>query len=611
MARFLRRRRDLIQLVWVVCYNFHVETQTSMIEYVCHDCNDLICETSECPVCHKRASVKEVSIFYCNDCNTPCFDDVCPICGKKLKKVGSDLRPVFPEERLLIEVLLGTPMKFAGKAIWASTGSLYLVDGKKLHLSFADLRKNNPSKVRELLEKYGELNKPYVENYFQSDTIKTFVAANKARLASITDEAISYIRNRSENFGIGEMFVSFSGGKDSTVTSHLVMRALGTESIVHVYGDTTLEYPSTHTYVERFRKRYPRTPILVAKNEDQDFNDLCKKIGPPSRVMRWCCTVFKTGAITKTIEGVFGGLPRVLTFFGLRRLESKSRSNYERDTDQSKIKKQSVASPIIDWTAFDNWLYLIANNVDFNDAYRLGFSRVGCWCCPNNSDWSSFLSSIYMPLEFEKFQNTLYEFAKSVGKPDWKEYIDSGNWKARQGGNGLEMGQNTVVSFKPCAFDEKAINFTLRRPIDDFLYTLFTPFGVLDFDMGNQALGEVYVLDPSTKQPLLQLRGPKGTKMLRVAVLANKGKLKVQKNAELLITDQITKFQTCIACGACQSVCPFGAIVVKTISAGDASLDNVRYEINAEKCRHCHECIAHFDSGCYMKKVLRIKNGTN
>lgn len=578
-----------------------------MIQYVCHHCNDLLCDSSVCPVCNGRTAIKEVSIYYCNECNAPCFDEICPECGNKNTRVGTDIRPVFPEERLLIEILLGAPMKYAGKSVWSIGGNTYLIDGKKLRVNLTNFRKNDPSEIRKKLLKFHDENQQFVENFEHSDAIEKFISLNRGRLASITDEAINYIRERSSNYGPAEMFVSFSGGKDSTVTSHLVMRALGNESIVHVYGDTTLEYPTTHEYMKRFRARYPRTPILVAKNEDQDFNDLCTKIGPPSRVMRWCCTVFKTGAITKTIEGVFGGLPKVLTFFGLRRLESKARSNYERDTDRSKIKKQSVASPIIDWTSFDNWLYLLANNVDFNDAYRLGFSRVGCWCCPNNSDWSGYLSSIYMPEEYGKFQEILYDFAKSVGKPDWKDYVDSGNWKARQGGNGLEMGNNTLVSFKPCAFDEHAVNFSLRRPIDGFLYTLFKPFGTLDFEMGNKLLGEVYVLDPITKQPILQLRGPKGTTTLRVAILSNKGAFKVQKNAEMLIADQITKFQTCIACGACQSVCPFGAIVVKAINSGSASLDNVRYEIDEGKCRHCHQCIAHFDSGCYMKKVLRIK----
>lgn len=102
-----------------------------------------------------------------------------------------------------------------------------------------------------------------------------------------------------------EMFVSFSREKDSTVTSDIVMKALGRENIIHIYGDTTLEYPTTGTYLKRFKEKHKNTPMLVAKNKDQDFNELCKVIGPPSRTMRWCCTIFKTGAITRKIDATF------------------------------------------------------------------------------------------------------------------------------------------------------------------------------------------------------------------------------------------------------------------------------------------------------------------
>ena len=78
------------------------------------------------------------------------------------------------------------------------------------------------------------------------------------------------------------------------------MRALSDQQILHIYGDTTLEYPETLQYVKRFRKEHPKTPFLISRNNDKDFYDLCEKTsGPPSRVMRWCCTIFKTGAIQR------------------------------------------------------------------------------------------------------------------------------------------------------------------------------------------------------------------------------------------------------------------------------------------------------------------------
>ena len=42
-----------------------------------------------------------------------------------------------------------------------------------------------------------------------------------------------------------------------------------------------------------------------------------------------------------------------------------------------------------------------------------------------------------MPKESKEWREFLIQFAKKIGKPDAAEYVDSGAWKARQGGNGL------------------------------------------------------------------------------------------------------------------------------------------------------------------------------
>ena len=325
--------------------------------------------------------------------------------------------------------------------------------------------------------------------------------------------------------------------------------------------------------------------------------------------MRWCCTVFKTGAITKKIETTFRNKNKILSFQGIRRNESKSRNKYDRDSTSSKITKQQVASPIIDWIDFDVWLYILSNNLDFNDAYKQGFARVGCWCCPNNSTWSAFLSKIYMNEQYVKFYNILYTFAKKVGKEDWKEYIDDGKWKARQGGNGLAISDNAVISFAPCALEENAYNFTLSRPIDERLYELFKPFGILDFELGNKRLGEVFVLDKKSNEPILKLTGKVDKNQLKVSVLKQTATFKNKTISEMLIKNQITKFQTCIGCSACQSVCRFNALKVVNLEKGNVSNDTISYKIDANKCVGCLECVKHFDSGCYMKKVLRTKKG--
>lgn len=96
----------------------------------------------------------ETAIYYCDQCNTPLFNDTCPCCYSKCKKVGTDLKPVFAQERLLIETLLGEPMKFAGKSVWATTSNTLWIDGKKTKLDLTELRKNDPEKVISTLKEY-------------------------------------------------------------------------------------------------------------------------------------------------------------------------------------------------------------------------------------------------------------------------------------------------------------------------------------------------------------------------------------------------------------------------------------------------------------------------
>ena len=580
-----------------------------MLKYICFNCDNLECETSTCPVCGKRTNLVETNIFYCKKCNVPVFDEKCECCNSNCERIGSDIRPVFAQERLLLEILLNKPFEFANCSAWCAGGNNYIVDGRRIRVLLGELSKKNPDEIIKKLSQYADKNSIFVEHDFDNKYILKFIECNKYRLNQITTEAIDYIKNISAKFDETSMFVSFSGGKDSSCISHLVMKALNNQRIIHIYGDTTLEYPTSKELIAEFRRTYSTTPVLVAKNIDQDFQNLCEVVGPPSRVMRWCCTVFKTGAITKKIEATFKNKTRLLSFQGIRRAESLARSKYDRDTDSPKISKQVVSAPIIDWLDFDVWLYLLANKVPFNNAYRQGFSRVGCWCCPNNSGWSEFLSSIYMNEEFNNFRGMLYHFAKKVGKEDWKEYIDSGNWKARQGGNGLDHSKNAIVEFKPCALDESSLNFDLSRPIDEDLYTFFRPFGKIDFTLGNKRLNEVYVLDRHTNMPIMKMSGKIGATNLKVSMVSMNGTFKNMKVVGELVRNQIAKYQTCIGCSYCSAVCKFNALKVFNLKKGNVGRETISYTIDPDKCVGCLECVKHFDGGCYMKKVLRTKKG--
>ncbi len=571
-----------------------------MLKYICTKDN-IRTKSSVCPVCGDRTELEKSDIYWCENCKVPLYDKICECCGDKGRRITTDIRPVFPEERLLLEILLDKEIgTYDNSSVWNCAGNKYLIDGERIKFSVKDLKEKNADKVREQYEKFADAISYDSFNQYMDK----FVSANKSRKEYIVKEAVDYIKESTENYTTKDMFVSFSGGKDSTVTSSLVMRALSEPKVLHIFGDTTLEFPETIEYVKRFKKENPYTPVVSSKNKDKDFQELCKLVGPPSRVMRWCCTIFKTGSIQRKIKSLFRNKDKIITFYGIRRSESASRNKYERETEGAKITKQITISPIIDWMDFDIWLYLLTTKTDFNRAYRLGYARVGCWCCPNNSGWSEFLSKIHMPLQSEQFRNLLIDFAKGIGKPDPEVYVDEGKWKARQGGNGVEYAKKTAVEFTPCALEENAFNYQLQRPITEELYELFKPFGYLNFQLGNKRLGEVYVLRKDGNM-VLKLQGRIGSNNLKVTILDHK--IDGAKNinaAEDKIKCQLTKYQMCMGCRACESICKHNAILIKEDKEG-----NLSYSILDDKCVRCAECVNHYTAGCYMRKVLVTKKG--
>ncbi len=574
-----------------------------MIERICPKCkvpmNGAKCINTKCGHPTENSS----TIYWCDCCEVPIYEKNCPICGNQGSYIATDIRPVFPEENILISTLLsGNPFKYQKDSVWYGSNA-YIINGKKVKFSVSKENSKSIEEIKKVKDVYDEAAKELKYEYFD-EHIKKFIAANADRYNYITEEAISFIQKYTDKYSIDDMMVSFSGGKDSTVTSHLVNTALGTNKVLHIFGDTTLEFPYTLEYKKRFNKNEESrgVRILTAKNREKNFEDLCSVVGPPSRVMRWCCTVFKTGAIQKTISSAFKDKTNILSFQGIRHSESISRSKYERESESPKITKQTVASPVIDWIDFDVWLYILTTGIDFNYAYRLGWTRVGCWCCPNNGGWSEYLSKVHMYDQYIHWHDILVAFAKQIGKPDPEDYVAEGGWKARQGGNGLEAAQKSIVTFEPCATDENAFNYVLQRPITDEFYELFKPFGYINKELGNKRLGEVYVLNKNGKVVLI-LQGRMGSTKLKVII--KDSKIAGSKNlvtAEMKIQCQLTKYQMCLGCKACEAVCKHDAISVKDDGQG-----NISYAIDNDKCVRCTECVGHFNAGCYMRKVLGIK----
>ena len=317
-------------------------------------------------------------------------------------------------------------------------------------------------------------------------------------------------------------------------------------------------------------------------------------------MMRWCCSMFKTGPITRVINSLYGS-QQILTFYGIRKAESVSRSKYNRIEDNAesiKIKQQTVASPIFFWRDIDIWLYIFSENIDFNDAYRLGYDRVGCWCCPNNNQRAQFLSRIYMPEQSKRWRNFLISFTQKIGKTDPEVYVDSGKWKARQGGNGLKSAGDVKIKFTNCTAEEHAKIYRLTRPFDDELIGMFTPFGRIAPELGKKLLKEVIVLEPKTNVPILSLQ-PFQQDGYAYAVKVRTMNVADHEDLQRMVGYQIRKFNACRKCLKCESICRAGAI----------SISSLGYYIDPNKCVHCKACMTakYLSGGCMMEKYLRTK----
>lgn len=569
----------------------------------CKNCN---LETNEmhCTVCGSE-TIEDVpvEIYWCQDCTIPIIHlstaadkGICPICGQKTHYLSSDLRPVFPEERLLLAILLEKEAnEYMNRSVWAFK-SRYYIDGKSVSIPAKVFAEANTNSISEKIAAFSF----QIDYKFFNESTAQFIRANQNRLVYLKNEAISFIQQAIKGYKAENIVISFSGGKDSTVTADIATKALSDPSLVHIFGNTTLEFPATIEYADRYREAHPLAIFQVAKNDDQVFYDVCEDIGPPARMMRWCCSMFKTGPITRVINSLYRS-QQILTLYGIRKFESVNRSKYNRiedDAESIKIQQQTVASPIFFWKDIDIWLYMLAEDVDFNSAYRLGYDRVGCWCCPNNNQRAQFLSRIYMPEESKRWHDFLIKFAEKIGKPDPEVYIDSGKWKARQGGNGLASAGDVKIRFTNCTAEDHAKIYRLVRPFDDELIGIFVPFGKLAPELGKKLLRETIILDARTNVPILSIQSF-NQDGYDYAVKVKTMNVADHDDLQRMVGYQIRKFNACRKCLKCESICRQGAI----------SINGDNYFIDPEKCVHCKMCMTakYLDGGCMMDKYLRTK----
>ena len=217
----------------------------------------------------------------------------------------------------------------------------------------------------------------------------------------------------------GEVYVSFSGGKDSTVLLHLV-RSIYPE-VKAVYVNTGLEYPEINEFVktidnvEMIRPEMNFIKVIekygypvVSKNVSRYVRDLqnptdknqktrdlrmgllpdksnvgvlSKKwrflVNAPFKCSEQCCDVMKKKPIRD-----FEKRTKMKSFVGMMAEESMTRTLKLGKTGCNSFnQKKPQSNPLSFWTTEDIWKYLKQFNVPYCNIYDTGVKRTGCMFC--------------------------------------------------------------------------------------------------------------------------------------------------------------------------------------------------------------------------------------
>lgn len=375
------------------------------------------------------------------------------------KYVANEIQPVFAPELALTKMSLqfDYDKKETRPLMWAQKNTYIVANVDE---------KGNPvgRKVAQLNStQYG---KPLSPEFFFTGKLKlepVDVAAMLVANAPMMDIIVADVKRRAKELydeGIKRCdiaYIAFLGGKDSVALLDICHRVLPL-SVPVIFSDKDMELPDTYKVWEEIQTRYPDREFIAAKAESFALENW-RRFAPPSRTIRWCCSVHKsTPALMLLKDKLHKSAIKVMEFVGVRGDESISRSFYEDATYGVKNASQLNRMPILDWRAHELWLYIFANDLLINCACKKGLTRVGCMMCPESSEkYVWFVDKAY-PRGLKPYNDIIIETSsKGFETPEERtEFIGSFNWQARKNGlilrdaltNPLEEHNGLTVIFQ-------------------------------------------------------------------------------------------------------------------------------------------------------------------
>lgn len=419
--------------------------------------------------------------------------------------------------------------------------------------------------------------------------VPAMVEKNHNILGKLVQETIKKIYNcYSEYQKRADVFyVAFSGGKDSIVALDLVQRALPHNAFEVLFGNTDMEFPTTIRLADQVALycNDKDIPFYTAK-ADIAATDTWDLFGAPARRLRWCCTVHKTAPVINKLCEIHG-MKHIhsMMITGVRGDESPTRSDYDELSLGKKLPGQYSFHPILEWSSAEVFLYIFANNLPLNEAYKFGFNRVGCIMCPNSSEKHEYIKHECFPEIVSVFcDKIIANSKKDLSGDNAKRFLEIGGWKTRFSGRELKFSENERFEYEG---NKRSHKFTVTDLRPQW-QTWYKAIGDLHKNSETEYLMQY---DGIIRRCILQQDENK-----TIFEIENNGKTKNSIEFIYYFKNVLAKTQYCIQCKACVAECPNRNI---EMCNGELSI--------SDKCIHCHACLKILNGCLYYNSVKGSK----